>query len=219
MVERAADDGCERVGIGDPPTIKREEPSGEFISTHNINSLHAMFLAGERLDPDTYHWAVEHLQVPLVDNWWQTETGWPIVSNLRGLEPMMIEPDSPTKPVPGFDVRVLDSHGQECPANMEGAIVIRLPLPPGTLPTLWGDDDRYIQNYLADFPGYCSSGDGGYIDEDGYVFVMGRTDDTLNVAGYRLSTGSMEAVVAAHLAVAECAVIGVHDDINGRWRH
>ena len=196
--------------------IKREDPAGAFTSEYNISSLRALFMAGERLDPDTYHWAAEHLQVPVVDNWWQTETGWPIVANLRGLEPMMIKPGSPTKPVPGFDVRILDSHGQECPANVEGAIVIRLPLPPGTLPTLWGDDDRYIQNYLADFPGYYSSGDGGYIDEDGYVFVMGRTDDTINVAGHRLSTGSMEAVVAAHPAVAECAVIGVHDDIKGQ---
>ena len=196
--------------------IKREDPAGEFISEYNISSLRALFMAGERLDPDTYHWAAGHLRVPVIDNWWQTETGWPIVANLRGLEPMMIKPGSPTKPVPGFDVRVLDSHGQECAANVEGAIVIRLPLPPGTLPTLWGDDDRYIQNYLADFPGYYSSGDGGYIDEDGYVFVMGRTDDTINVAGHRLSTGSMEAVVAAHPAVAECAVIGVHDDIKGQ---
>ena len=196
--------------------IKREDPAGEFISEYNISSLRALFMAGERLDPDTYHWAAGHLRVPVIDNWWQTETGWPIVANLRGLEPMMIKPGSPTKPVPGYDVRILDPQGQECPANVEGAIVIRLPLPPGTLPTLWGDDDRYIQNYLADFPGYYSSGDGGYIDEDGYVFVMGRTDDTINVAGHRLSTGSMEAVVAAHPAVAECAVIGVHDDIKGQ---
>ncbi|MFM1917271.1 MAG: hypothetical protein RJB01_786 [Actinomycetota bacterium] len=196
--------------------IKREDPAGELIKNYTITSLRALFMAGERLDPDTYHWAAGHLQVPVVDNWWQTETGWPIVANLRGLDPMLIKPGSPTQPVPGFDVRILDAEGIECPANVEGAIVIRLPLPPGTLPTLWGDDERYIRNYLADFPGYYSSGDGGYIDEDGYVFVMGRTDDVINVAGHRLSTGSMEAVVATHPAVAECAVIGVHDDIKGQ---
>ena len=196
--------------------IKRDDPAGEKIGEHSLSSLRTLFMAGERLDPDTYHWAAGHLQVPVVDNWWQTETGWPIVANLRGLEPMMIKPGSPTKPVPGFDVRVLDHEGNECAPNAEGAIVIKLPLPPGTLPTLWGDDERFISGCLSDFPGYYSSGDGGYIDEDGYVFVMGRTDDVINVAGHRLSTGSMEAVVAAHPAVAECAVIGVHDDIKGQ---
>ena len=196
--------------------IKREDPEGALIAHYDISSLRTLFLAGERLDPDTYHWAAMHLGVPVVDNWWQTETGWPIAANMRGLEAMPIKPGSPTKAVPGYDVRVLDHAGAECAPNVEGAIAIRLPMPPGTLPTLWGDDDRYIQGYLAEFPGYYSTGDGGYIDEDGYIFVMGRTDDVINVAGHRLSTGAMEAVVASHPAVAECAVIGVHDDIKGQ---
>lgn len=196
--------------------IKREDPEGAHIARYDISSLRTLFLAGERLDPDTYHWAAMRLGVPVVDNWWQTETGWPIAANMRGLEPMPIKPGSPTKPVPGYDVRVLDHAGGECAPNVEGAIAIRLPMPPGTLPTLWGDDDRYISGYLTEFPGYYSTGDGGYIDEDGYVFVMGRTDDVINVAGHRLSTGSMEAVVASHPAVAECAVIGVHDEIKGQ---
>ena len=196
--------------------IKREDPEGALIAYYDISSLRTLFLAGERLDPDTYHWAAMRVGVPVVDNWWQTETGWPIAANLRGLEVMPIKPGSPTTAVPGYDVRVLDHAGAECAANVEGAIAIRLPMPPGTLPTLWGDDDRYIQGYLAEFPGYYSTGDGGYIDEDGYVFVMGRTDDVINVAGHRLSTGAMEAVVAAHPAVAECAVIGVHDEIKGQ---
>ena len=157
-----------------------------------------LFLAGERLDPDTYHWATEHLGVPVVDNWWQTETGWPIAANLRGLEPMPIKPGRRACPVPGYDVRVVDGEGNDLPAGQDGAIVIRLPLPPGTLPTLWGDDQRYIDSYLSVFDGCYTTGDGGYIDEDGYVYVMGRTDDVINVAGHRLSTGSMEAVVAAH---------------------
>lgn len=196
--------------------IKREDPEGDCIAEYDISSLRTLFLAGERLDPDTYHWAAMRLRVPVIDNWWQTETGWPIAANMRGLEPMPLKPGSPTKPVPGYDVRVLDHAGGECPPNVEGAIAIRLPMPPGTLPTLWGDDERYISGYLAEFPGFYSTGDGGYIDEDGYVFVMGRTDDVINVAGHRLSTGSMEAVVASHPAVAECAVIGVHDEIKGQ---
>ena len=154
--------------------------------------------------------------MPVVDHWWQTETGWPIVANLRGLEPMPIKAGSPTVPVPGFDVQVLDETGQRVAAGVEGAICIRLPMPPGTLPTLWQDDERYVASYLSAYPGFYLSGDGGYVDEDGYVFVMGRTDDVLNVAGHRLSTGSLEAALAGHPAVAECAVIGVYDELKGQ---
>ena len=196
--------------------IKKEDPGAALVGRYDLSSLRTLFLAGERLDPDTYHWASAALGVPVVDNWWQTETGWPIAANLRGLEPMPIKPGSPSVPVPGYDVRVVDAAGDDLPAGQDGAIVIRLPLPPGTLPTLWRDDQRYIDSYLTVFPGCYTTGDGGYLDEDGYVYVMGRTDDVINVAGHRLSTGSMEAVVAAHPMVAECAVIGVHDDLKGQ---
>ena len=196
--------------------IKKEDPEAVLLADHDVSSLRTLFLAGERLDPDTYHWATEHLGIPVIDNWWQTETGWPIAANLRGLEPMPVKPGSPTVAVPGYDVRIVDGEGTELEAGHDGAIVIRLPLPPGTLPTLWGDDQRYIDAYLRTFDGYYTTGDGGYVDEDGYVFVMGRTDDVINVAGHRLSTGSMEAVVAAHPMVAECAVIGVHHDLKGQ---
>ncbi|MGW0592283.1 propionyl-CoA synthetase [Streptosporangium sp. NPDC002607] len=196
--------------------IRKTDPEAALLRGRDISSLRTLFLAGERLDPDTYHWAAEKLGVPVVDNWWQTETGWPVAANLRGLEPMPIKPGSPTVPVPGYDVRVLRSSGAECASGEEGAICIRLPLPPGTLPTLWQDDERYVKSYLSAFPGYYLTGDGGYLDEDGYLFVMGRTDDVINVAGHRLSTGSMEAVLAAHPAVAECAVIGVADELKGQ---
>jgi len=196
--------------------IKKEDPEGLQLKDYNTSSLHSFFFAGERLDPDTYEWASGHLNVPIIDNWWQTETGWPIAANLRGLEPMTIKPGSPSVPVPGYDVRILDPASEEVATGSEGDIAIKLPLPPGTLPTLWGDDQRYIGSYLSDHPGYYTSGDGGFIDEDGYLYVMGRTDDVINVAGHRLSTGSMEAVVAAHPDVAECAVIGVHDDLKGQ---
>jgi propionyl-CoA synthetase len=196
--------------------VKKEDPDARLLADHDISSLRTLFLAGERLDPETYQWATEHLGVPVVDNWWQTETGWPIASNLRGLEPMPIKPGSPTVPVPGYAVEVLDERGAPAPAGQEGAICIKLPLPPGTLPTLWGDDERYVASYLSAYDGYYLSGDGGYVDEDGYLFVMGRTDDVINVAGHRLSTGSMEAVLAAHEAVAECAVIGVADPLKGQ---
>ncbi|MGN6244545.1 MAG: propionyl-CoA synthetase [Motilibacteraceae bacterium] len=196
--------------------IKKEDPEAKLLASYDTSSLRTLFLAGERLDPDTYHWSADRLGVPVIDNWWQTETGWPIAANLRGLEPMPVKPGSPSVPVPGFDVRVVDGSGADVPPGQEGAIVIRLPLPPGCLPTLWEDDERFVASYLSAFPGNYLSGDGGYKDEDGYLYVMGRTDDVINVAGHRLSTGSMEAVVASHPAVAECAVIGVHDDLKGQ---
>jgi propionyl-CoA synthetase len=196
--------------------IKKEDPTAELLGRYDTSSLEAFFFAGERLDPDTYEWASRHLGVPIIDNWWQTETGWPIAANLRGLDPMPIKSGSPSFPVPGYAVHVLDSEHQEVATGGEGDIAIKLPLPPGTLPTLWGDDERYIASYLSEHPGYYTSGDGGFFDEDGYLYVMGRTDDVINVAGHRLSTGSMEAVVAAHPDVAECAVIGVQDDLKGQ---
>ena len=196
--------------------IRKEDYTGEFIKKTDLSKFENLFLAGERLDPDTYHWATAHLGVPVIDNWWQTETGWPIASNLRGLDPMPIKPGSPSVPIPGYDIKVLDETGKELPIGTEGNIAITLPLPPGTLPTLWGDDQRYIDSYLKVFPGMYASGDGGYLDEDGYVYIMGRTDDVINVAGHRLSTGSLEAVVATHELVAECAVIGVADAIKGQ---
>jgi propionyl-CoA synthetase len=196
--------------------IKKEDPEGRLMAGYDLSSLRCLFLAGERLDPDTFAWATDTLGVPVVDNWWQTETGWPIASNLRGLAPMEIKPGSPSVPVPGYDVRVLDEKGEPLGAGEEGAICLRLPLPPGTLPTLWGDDDRFVSSYLSAYEGYYLSGDGGYVDEDGYLYVMGRTDDVINVAGHRLSTGSMEAVIAQHPAVAECAVIGAADPMKGQ---
>ncbi|GAB3673895.1 AMP-binding protein [Angustibacter aerolatus] len=196
--------------------IKRVDPDGALMAAHDLSSLRTLFLAGERLDPDTYHWAGERLGVPVVDNWWQTETGWPICASPRGLDPLPVKPGSPSVPMPGYDVRVLDPAGQEVPPGTEGAICLRLPLPPGTLPTLWHDDERMVASYLSAHEGYYLSGDGGYVDEDGYVFVMGRTDDVLNVAGHRLSTGALEAAIAGHPAVAECAVIGVADELRGQ---
>ena len=196
--------------------IRREDAAGSHISQHDLRSLRTLFLAGERLDPSTYQWATDQLGIPVVDNWWQTESGWPIASNLRGLAPMPIKAGSPSVIVPGYDVQILDGQGKVVPPGTEGAIVIKLPMPPGTLPTLWGDDQRFIDSYLTVFPGYYTTGDGGYFDEDDYLHVMGRTDDVINVAGHRLSTGSMEAVVAANPMVAECAVIGVHDELKGQ---
>ncbi|HEX4224259.1 MAG TPA: propionyl-CoA synthetase [Pseudonocardiaceae bacterium] len=209
--------------------IRKADPDARLLDEHRSSgeqrssldergswALRTLFVAGERLDPETYHWATNVLDVPVVDHWWQTETGWAICANLRGLEPMPIKPGSPTVAVPGYDVQVLDPDGREVGPNEEGAICVKLPLPPGTLPTLWQDDERYVSSYLATYPGYYLTGDGGYVDEDGYVFVMGRTDDVINVAGHRLSTGSMEAVLASHPAVAECAVIGVRDALKGQ---
>jgi propionyl-CoA synthetase len=196
--------------------IKKEDSTASMVGDHDLSRFRTLFLAGERLDPDTYEWASAALGVPVVDNWWQTETGWPIAANPRGIGLLPIKPGSPTVAVPGYDVRVLDGEGDEVPAGTEGAICLRLPMPPGTLPTLWHDDDRYVSSYLSAYPGHYLTGDGGYLDDDGYLFVMGRTDDVLNVAGHRLSTGSLEAALAGHEAVAECAVIGVHDDLKGQ---
>ncbi len=196
--------------------IKRDDPEGTLIADYDLSGFRYLFLAGERLDPETYKWASEHLGVPVVDHWWQTETGWPIVANLMGMDPMPLKAGSPTVPVPGYDVRVLDATGQEVPTGAEGAIMIRTPLPPGTLKTLWGNDDNFVQTYLSRVPGYYLTGDGGHFDEDGYLFVMGRVDDVINVAGHRLSTGEMEEIIAGHPDVAECAVIGVADEIKGQ---
>jgi propionyl-CoA synthetase len=196
--------------------IRKADPSGELAADYDLSSLETLFVAGERLDPDTYQWAGELLGVPVVDNWWQTETGWPIAANPRGLEPLPIKSGSPSVPVPGYNVAVLDPSGDPVEAGAEGNIALKLPLPPGTLPTLWGDDDRFISSYLTAFDGYYATGDSGYLDEDGYVFVMGRTDDVINVSGHRLSTGAMEQVLGSHPAVAECAVIGVADPLKGQ---
>jgi propionyl-CoA synthetase len=196
--------------------IKKEDPNGEHVRKHDLSGFRYLFLAGERLDPDTYHWASDLLGVPVVDHWWQTETGWPIAANCMGIDPLPVKPGSATKPVPGYDVRILDDDGRPVGPGVEGAVAIRLPLPPGTLPTLWRDDERYVQSYLSRFPGHYVTGDGGHLDEDGYLFVMGRIDDVINVAGHRLSTGAMEAVLAQHPDVAECAVIGVHDALKGQ---
>lgn len=196
--------------------IKKEDPNLEHLAGHDLSALRNVFLAGERLDPDTYEWATQSLGVPVTDHWWQTESGWPIAANLRGLEPMPLKPGSPSVPVPGWDLHILGEFGQATPAGTEGAICVKLPMPPGSFPTLWQDDERFVASYLSAFDGYYLSGDGGYIDEDGYVYVMGRTDDVINVAGHRLSTGSIEAVLAQHPAVAECAVVGVADPLKGQ---
>ncbi|HEY4005501.1 MAG TPA: propionyl-CoA synthetase [Pseudonocardia sp.] len=196
--------------------IKKEDPKGTFLSDYDLSGLEYLFLAGERLDPETLRWAQDLLGVPVIDHWWQTETGWPIAANLMGLQPMEVKPGSPTLPVPGWDVRVLSTSGEPAEPDADGAIVVKLPLPPGALLTLWNDDDRFVSSYLSAFDGYYLSGDGGHLDPDGYVFVMGRTDDVINVAGHRLATGTMEEVLASHRDVAECAVIGVADEMKGQ---
>ncbi len=196
--------------------IKREDPNGELIRPEEIAGLRTLFLAGERADPDTVQWAEDHLGVPVIDHWWQTETGWPMCSNPMGIELLPVKHGSPTKSVPGWDIRVLDdAHNEVAPGDI-GALVAKLPLPPGSLPTLWQAEERYREAYLEEFPGYYKTGDAGYIDEDGYVYVMTRTDDVINVAGHRLSTGQMEEVLAAHPDVAECAVVGVADSLKGQ---
>lgn len=196
--------------------IRKADPDAELLAQHDISSMQHLFTAGERLDPDTFEWASDALDVPVVDNWWQTETGWPITANLTGLEPLPIKPGSSSVPVPGYRIEILDDKGEQVEAGAEGNLAIRLPLPPGTLTGLWGDPERFQASYMSAFPGYYTTGDSGYIDADGYVFVLGRSDDVINVAGHRLSTGGMEAVVAGHPDVAECAVIGIHDDLKGQ---
>ena len=195
--------------------IKKVDPEGELIKPYDLSKLERIFMAGERLDPPTYDWTTAKTGKPVFDHWWQTETGWAIAANPQGIEDMPVKPGSATVAVPGFDIKVLDGQGVELPANQQGYIAVKLPLPPGCLPTIWGDHDRFVNGYLEYFPGYYLSGDGGYLDEDGYLFVMGRIDDVINVAGHRLSTGEMEEVVAGHPAVAECAVFGINDSLKG----
>jgi propionyl-CoA synthetase len=196
--------------------IKREDPKAELMQKFDLSNFKYLFLAGERTDPDTLSWAENSLKIPVIDHWWQTETGWAIAANCVGLHQFEIKPGSPTKAVPGWDVQVLDPDGNNVPAGEIGAIVIKLPLPPGTLPTLWEKDQIYIDKYLKAFPGYYETADAGFVDSDGYVFVMARTDDIINVAGHRLSTGGMEEAIAGHPDVAECAVMGVEDQLKGQ---
>lgn len=196
--------------------IKRDDPNGDYLKKYDLSGFKCLFLAGERLDPDTYHWASKLLDRPVIDHWWQTETGWPITANCMGIEPFPVKPGSSTKPVPGYDVQILDNDGNPVAAGKEGLVAVKLPLPPGTLPTLWQAEQRFLESYINPLPGYYFTSDGGYIDEDGYVFVMGRVDDVINVAGHRLSTGEMEEIVATHKDVAECAVFGVEDGLKGQ---
>jgi propionyl-CoA synthetase len=195
--------------------IKREDPKAEHLKRYDLGRFRSLFLAGERCDPDTLEWAQRTLNVPVIDHWWQTETGWAIAANCMGIEPLPVKPGSPTRAVPGFDVCVLDDTGEPVQPGDIGRILIKLPMPPGCLQTLWGNDARFVQSYLSTQPGYYLTGDAGYMDEDGYIFVMSRIDDIINVAGHRLSTGGMEAVLASHPDVAECAVIGAADQLKG----
>ncbi len=196
--------------------IKREDPKGEFRAKYDLTCLRALYLAGERADPDTIIWAQDLLKVPVIDHWWQTETGWPIAANPLGLDPQPVKIGSPSVALPGWDVQILDEAGHPQAPGTLGAIAVKLPLPPGTLPTLWNAEERYRKSYLTHFPGYYETGDAGMIDEDGYLYIMARTDDVINVAGHRLSTGAMEEVLAGHPDVAECAVIGVTDELKGQ---
>ena len=196
--------------------IKREDPNGDLIKQYDMSKFESLFLAGERTDPDTLQWAEDKLGVPVIDHWWQTESGWPIVSNCMGLHAFEVRPGSPTKSVPGWDVRVLDDECNEMSRDDIGSISIKLPMPPGFLLTLWNADQRFIDTYLAEYPGYYKTADAGFMDEDGYLSIMARTDDIINVAGHRLSTGGMEEVLAGHPDVAECAVIGVEDQLKGQ---
>ena len=196
--------------------VRKEDPQAELYKKYNLSSLKALYLAGERLDPPTYHWLDEISGLPVVDHWWQTETGWAIACNPRGLESFTPKAGSATKPTPGFKVEILDPEGNQVEAGEQGSVVIKRPLPPSCLPTVWGNHNRFEESYLNPYPGYYLTGDGGFIDNEGYVFIMGRTDDVINVAGHRLSTGEMEEIVAAHPAVAECAVIGVADELKGQ---
>ena len=196
--------------------VRKEDPEADQLSRYDVSSLKRIFLAGERLDPPTYEWLKEHTGLPILDHWWKTETGWAICCNPVGIEMMTTKPGSATVPSPGFNVQVVDMEGSQVPAGEQGQVAVKLPLPPGCLMTVWGDDQRFQNSYLKPIPGFYSSGDGGFIDDDGYVFIMGRTDDVINVAGHRLSTGEMEEVVASHPAIAECCVVGAHDDMKGQ---
>ena len=196
--------------------IKREDPLGLLPETYDLSSLRTVYLAGERADPDTVLWAARHLGVPVIDHWWQTETGYAIAANPMGIEPLPVKIGSPTRVMPGYDLHILDDDGQPQPAGTLGAVALRLPLPPGTLLTLWNADARYVKSYLTHFPGYYETGDAGYVDADGYVYIMARTDDVINVAGHRLSTGALEEALAGHPDVAECAVIGIADPLKGQ---
>jgi propionyl-CoA synthetase len=195
--------------------VKKEDPKAELLKRYDLSKFRALFLAGERADPDTVRWAEDILGVPVIDHWWQTETGWVIAGNPLGLGLLPVKHGSPTVPMPGYDLQILDEGGKPVGANTMGSIVVKLPLPPGSLPTLWHADERFRESYLAAFPGYYNTSDAGFIDEEGYVFVMGRTDDIINVAGHRLSTGGMEEVLASHPDVAECAVLGIKDELKG----
>ena len=195
--------------------IRKEDPEGKFIRDHDLSKFRTLFLAGERADPPTVEWAEQQLKVPVIDHWWQTETGWCIAGNPVGLGLLPVKHGSPTVPMPGYQVEVVDEAAKPLPAGTMGSIVIKLPMPPGCLPTLWQQDERCREAYFNEFPGYYKTSDAGFMDEDGYVFVMGRTDDIINVAGHRLSTGGMEEILASHPDVAECAVLGVKDAIKG----
>lgn len=196
--------------------IKKEDPKGTYLENYDTSSLRTLFLAGERADPDTISWAEDHLGVPVIDHWWQTETGWAIAGNPVGLGTLPVKKGSPSVPMPGYDVQVLDDEGHAVAAGILGNIVVKLPLPPSCLPTLWKADERFHESYLAEFPGFYKTGDAGYVDDDGYLFIMSRTDDIINVAGHRLSTGGMEEAIANHPDVAECAVVGVNDAVKGQ---
>jgi propionyl-CoA synthetase len=196
--------------------IKREDPNALLMKNYDLSKFRILFLAGERTDPDTLEWAQRALDRPVIDHWWQTETGWAIAANCMGLEYLPVKPGSPTKPVPGWNVQVLDESCRQVTRGEIGSICVKLPLPPGALPTLYNNDERYVKSYLTEFPGYYATADAGYMDEDGYVYIMARTDDVINVAGHRLSTGGMEEVLARHPDVAECAVVGVADSFKGQ---
>src|SRR5262249_46632652 len=212
-----AEHGC--VSMFTAPTafraIKKEDPQGKFFARYDLSKFRALFLAGERADPDTVIWAENLLKVPVIDHWWQTETGGAIAGNPLGLGPLPVKPGSPTVAMPGYDVRIVDESCREQPANTMGSIVIKLPLPPACLPTLWQADDRFRESYLTEFPGHYKTPDAGFKDEGGYLYLIGPPDDIINVAGHRLSTGGMEEVLAGHKDVAECAVIGIADSLKG----
>jgi propionyl-CoA synthetase len=196
--------------------VRKEDPEGALIANYDLSNLRTLFLAGERADPETVKWAQAKLGKPVIDNWWQTETAWPIAGNPLGIEPMPVKIGSPTLPMPGYELHVLNDKGEQIGPNKPGTLAIKLPLPPSGAVTIWGDDERFVRSYLAEFPGYYSTSDAGYLDEDGYVWVMARTDDVINVAGHRLSTGQMEEVLATQADVAECAVVGVADELKGQ---